>query len=195
MIPALFLIGLTVIYRIVTGLMIHSGAGWMSNFAPMAAVALCGAVYFPPKLKFSVPLAALLISDEILNHSYGAPFFDPQILCRYLALALIGLIGLSLQNRASLKLMLPASIASSTVFYLITNAFSWLSDPGYAKNFAGLVQAVTIGLPQYGATPSWMFFRNSLLSDLFFTLLFVGCMIFAPHDNRARAEVSLPRVA
>jgi len=195
MIPALFLIGLTVIYRIVTGLMIHSGAGWMSNFAPMAAVALCGAVYFPPKLKFSVPLAALLISDEILNHSYGAPFFDPQILCRYLALALIGLIGLSLQNRASLKLMLPASIASSTIFYLITNAFSWLSDPGYVKNFAGLVQAVTIGLPQYGATPSWMFFRNSLLSDLFFMLLFVGCMIFAPHDNRARAEVSLPRVA
>jgi hypothetical protein len=81
-----------------------------------------------------------------------------------------------LQNRASLRTLLPASVIASTLFYLITNVFSWLSDPGYAKNFAGLIQSLTIGLPQYSATPTWMFFRNSLVSDLVFTCLFVVCM-------------------
>ena len=56
MIPAFLLILAAVAYRIVTGLAIHSGTTWLSNFAPLTAIALCGAVYFPPKLKFTVPL-------------------------------------------------------------------------------------------------------------------------------------------
>jgi Family of unknown function (DUF6580) len=77
---------------------------------------------------------------------------------------------------------------------LITNTFSWLSDSGYVKNLAGLIQALTVGLPQYSATPTWMFFRNSLLSDLFFTLLFVACMNFGRKTSR-HAGAALPRVA
>ncbi len=176
MIPALLLVLSVVVYRVTTALLIHSGAGWLSNFAPLAAIALCGAAYFPRKYKFSVPLLTLLISDVIINLRYGAPLLDPQILVRYGALALVGWLGLLLQNRASLKTLLPASIVGSTMFYVITNAFSWLSDPGYAKNFAGLIQSLTVGLPQYSATPTWMFFRNSLVSDLIFTGLFVVCM-------------------
>src|SRR5207253_9337622 len=172
--------------------LIHSGASWLSNFAPLAAIALCSAAYFPKKYKFAVPLVTLFISDAVLNFRYGAPLLDPQILCRYLALALIGCIGLLLQNRASLKTLLPASVVGSTIFYGITNAFSWLSDPGYAKNLAGLVQAVTVGLPQYSATPSWMFFRNSLLSDLVFTLLFTVCMNLGRIAERSRACAAVP---
>lgn len=176
MIPALLLVLSVVVYRVTTGLLIHSGASWLSNFAPLAAIALCSAAYFPKKYKFSVPLLTLFISDAIINFRYGASLLDPQILVRYVALGLVGCIGVLLQNRASLKTLLPASILGSTMFYLITNAFSWLSDPGYAKNFAGLIQSLTVGLPQYSATPSWMFFRNSLISDLLFTCLFVFCM-------------------
>jgi hypothetical protein len=83
--------------------------------------------------------------------------------------------------------MLPASIVGSTVFYVITNAFAWISDPGYLRNFSGLIQALTVGLPQYSATPSWMFFRNSLLSDLVFTSLFVLCLSFDRGAARSRA--------
>lgn len=195
MIPALILILSAVIYRIAAALLIHSGqAPWLSNFAPLAAVALCGAVYFPPRFKFTVPLGALFVSDLYLNYYYGAPLVDGQMLSRYFALALVGLIGLALQNYASLKTLLPASIVGSTMFYLITNAASWLSDSGYAKNFAGFVQALTVGLPQYSATPTWMFFRNTLLSDLFFTLVFVACMNFGRRTSR-RAGAALPRVA
>ena len=195
MIPALLLILSAVVYRVASGLLIQSGVTWLSNFVPLAAIALCGAVYFPSKLKFFLPLGALFVSDMILNYRYGASLVDPQIAGRYFALVLVGCIGLLLQNRASLKTMLPASILGSAVFYLITNIFSWLSDPGYVKNFAGLIQALTVGLPQYSTTPSWMFFRNSLLSDLLFTLLFIVCMSFGRNAEQSRARAAVPRTA
>jgi len=195
MIPALLLVFSAVIYRVTTGLLIHSGASWLSNFAPLAAIALCSAAYFPNKYKFSVPLVTLFISDVIINFRYGAPLLDPQIVVRYAALAIIGCIGLLLQNRASLKTLLPASIVGSTIFYGFTNAFSWLSDPGYSKNFAGLLQSLTIGLPQYSATPSWMFFRNSLVSDLLFTLVFVLCMKVGQSRDRSGARAARFRPA
>lgn len=195
MIPALLLVFSAVVYRVTTGLLIHSGASWLSNFAPLAAIALCSAAYFPRKYKFSVPLATLFISDVVINFRYGAPLLDPQIVVRYAALALVGCIGLVLQNRAGLKTLLPASIIGSTIFYVLTNAFSWLSDPGYPKNFAGLVQSVTIGLPQYNATPSWMFFRNSLLSDVLFTFVFVLCMNVGQNRERSGAHAARFRPA
>ena len=179
MIPAFILVLAAVAYRIATGLFIHNGATWLSNFAPMAAIALCSAAYFPSKLKFSLPLIALFISDLVLNSAYGASILDAHIACRYFALTLVGCLGVLLQNRASLKTMMPASIGASVIFYAITNTFSWLSDPGYVKNLGGLVQALTVGLPQYSSTPTWMFFRNSLVSDLLFTGLFVMCVQFS----------------
>jgi len=195
MIPALLLVFSAVIYRVTTGLLIHSGASWLSNFAPLAAIALCSAAYFPNKYKFSVPLVTLFISDVIINFRYGATLLDPQIVVRYAAIAIIGCIGLLLQNRASLKTLLPASIVGSTIFYGFTNAFSWLSDPGYSKNFAGLLQSLTIGLPQYSATPSWMFFRNSLVSDLLFTLVFFFFLKVGQSRDRSGARAARFRPA
>jgi hypothetical protein len=69
------------------------------------------------------------------------------------------------------------------------------SPIGYAKNFAGLVQSLTVGLPQFSATPSWMFFRNSLLSDLLFTLLFVVCINIGRSAEGSRARAAVPRAA
>ncbi len=191
MIPALFLVLVAVVYRIAAAVVVqHWGAGWLSNFAPLAAIALCGAIYFPRKYKFAVPFAALLVSDLALDFYYGASLADPLILCRYVAFGLVGLLGLAISRRASLSTIIPASLVGSTLFYGVTNFFSWLTDPGYAKNFAGLVQSLTVGLPQY--TPTWMFFRNSLVSDLFFTLLFVACMHWSAAADRRAVVVSRP---
>jgi hypothetical protein len=197
MIPALLLILSAIAYRIVTGLFAQSGSIGLLNFAPLAAIALCAAAYFPAKYKFTVPMIALLISDVVLNIHYGFSLLSPFVLSHYLGFALVGCLGLLLQNRRSLKTLLPASIAGSVIFYIVTNLVSWLFDPGYAKNFAGLIQALTIGLPQYSATPSWMFFRNSLISDLLFTLLFVLCMNFgrSMEGSRARAARFRPAAA
>lgn len=185
MIPAFLLILATVAYRIATGLMIHSGATWLSNFTPLAAIALCGAACFPAKWKFTVPLLALLVSDIVLDLHYGVAFADPSLVVRYFALVLVGGLGSLLEGRATLKLLLPASILGSAIFYLLTNAACWLTTPEYAKTAAGLVQALTVGLPEYSATPTWMFFRNSVVSDLFFTALFVACMSFGRASARS----------
>jgi hypothetical protein len=194
MIPALFLVICVVAFRAATGVLIHSGAAtWLSNFAPLAAITLCCAAYLPRRYKFALPLITLFISDLIVNATYHAPLFDPQILCRYFALILVGLIGFALRRHASFKTMAPASLAVSVVFYAITNTFSWLTEPGYAKDFAGFIEALTVGLPQYGATPTWMFFRNSLLSDFTFTIVFV--LLMRAPSARSGREVALARAA
>jgi len=195
MIFPLLLVLLAVVYRIATGLMIHSGTTWLLEFAPGSAIALCCAAYFPAKYKFAIPLGFLFISDAILNYYYGASLIDSQIVCRYFALALICCIGIAIENRASLKTLLPASILASVVFYVLTNIFSWLSDPGYAKTFAGLIQALTVGLPQYSATPTWMFFRNSVVSDLIFTGLFILCMKLGRNWQDSRSTSVVPHTA
>ena len=187
MIPALLLILAAVGYRIVMGLAITSGSTWLSNFAPLAAIALCAAAYFPKRYKFTVPMIALLISDVVLNMRYGFSLLSPFVASHYIGFALVGGLGLLFQNRASLKTLLPASIAASVIFYIVTNIVSWAFDPGYVKSFAGLIQALTVGLPAYSATPSWMFFRNSILSDLVFTGLFVFCMKWGRNPEPSRA--------
>jgi hypothetical protein len=195
MIPALILILVAVAYRIAAALLIHSGTTWLSNLAPLAAIALCAAVYFPKRYKFTVPMIALLISDVVLNIYYGFSLLSPFVASHYLGFALVGGLGLLLRNRASLKTLLPASVAASVIFYVVTNTISWVFDPGYVKNFGGLLQALTVGLPAYSATPTWMFFRSSLLSDLFFTLLFVLCMNVGRSPERGRAATALSRAA
>ena len=193
MIPALLLIVAAVAYRIVTGLAIISGSTALSNFAPLAAIALCAAAYFPTKFKFAVPMIALLISDVVLNAYYGFSLFSPFVASHYVGFALVGGLGWLLRNRASAKTLLPASIAASVIFYVVTNAVSWLFDPGYAKNLAGLIQALTVGLPAYSATPTWMFFRNSVVSDLLFTGLFILCMHWGRASEPDRATSAIPR--
>src|SRR3954463_9490825 len=193
MIPAFLLIVAAVAYRIVTGLAITSGTTALSNFAPMAAIALCAAVYFPSKYRFSVPMIALLVSDVVLNTFYGFSLLSPFVLSHYLAFALVGVLGLLLRDRASVKTMLPASIAASILFYVVTGTVSWLFDPGYPKNVAGLFQSLTVGVSAYSATPSWMFFRNSVVSDLLFTGLLILCFHLGRASEPGRAPAALPR--
>ena len=190
MIPALLLIIAAILFRIVTCFFGDSHSiGWL-NFAPIAAIALCSAAYFPGKYKFTVPLMALLISDLVLNAHYGFSLVSPFVLSHYVGFAIVGCLGLLLQRRASWKTLLPASVAASLIFYVVTNSVSWIYDPGYAKNFAGFIQSLTVGLPQYSATPSWMFFRNSIVSDLLFTLLFVICMNLGRSMERSRGRAA-----
>ena len=190
MIPALLLILAAVVFRIITGFFGHSDSiGWM-NFAPIAAIALCGAAYVPMKYKFTVPMIALLVSDVALNAHYGFSLASPFVLSHYLGFAIVGCLGLLLQHRASWKTLLPASVAASLIFYLVTNFVSWIYDPGYTKTVTGFIQAVTVGLPQYSATPTWMFFRNSIVSDLVFTFLFVVCMKLGRGRERSRGRAA-----
>ncbi|EDY20207.1 conserved hypothetical protein [Chthoniobacter flavus Ellin428] len=176
MFAALFLLVVVVLYRILSGFIGSGDFHWAHNFAPVAAVALCGAVYLPRRIAMVLPVAMLFISDLVLNlFHYHQPLLTFDILPRYLALALISGLGFALRGHANILRLLGASFVGSLVFFVITNTGSWLSEPAYAKTAAGWVQAMTTGLPGYPST--WWFYRYTLLSDLFFTLLFAVCMM------------------
>lgn len=169
---ALLLLAAITLYRLCIGF--HGHLPWLENFAPVAAIALCGGIYLPRRLALAVPLGALFLSDLFLNRHYGYAVVSPEMLSRYLALAAAVGIGFALRNRARLATVLPASILGSLLFYIVTNTSSWLTWPAYAKTFSGWLQALTTGVPGY--EPTWMFFRSTLISDLLFTTLFVLCM-------------------
>jgi hypothetical protein len=175
MFAALFLLVVVICYRIASGFLGSGDFHWLHNFAPIAAVALCGAVYLPRRMAVILPLLMLLVSDVVLNlFHYHQPFFTFDILPRYAALGLISLLGFALRGRSSLLRLLAASVVGSLIFFVVTNTGSWLSDPGYSKTAAGWLQAMTTGLPGYPST--WWFYRYTLLSDVFYTLLFAACM-------------------
>ena len=148
---------------------------WLQNFSPLAAICLCGAIYLPRKLAVILPVSIIFISDLILDAHYHASLFCPEMLSRYIALALVVGLGWAVRKQGRISMVIPASMLGAILFYIITNTGSWISDAGYQKNFAGWLQSLTTGLPGYPS--AWTFFRNSVASDLLFTALFVLCMI------------------
>lgn len=174
---ALLLLAAVIAYRLCAGF--EGGQyPWLENFAPVAAVALCGAIYLPRKMALFLPLAALFFSDVILNaFHYHAAVVSMEMVARYVALALTVGIGWALPAGVPAAGILLASLAGSLLFYTVTNTASWCTEPGYAKTPGGWVQALTTGVPGY--EPTWMFFRSTLFSDLLFTGLFIACMAAA----------------
>ncbi len=173
---ALFLIFAATLVRVVPPLL-HVQHEWMGNFSPLASLVLCGAVFFPRRMAALVPFIVLLVSDLVLNiFVYSAPILSWEIVPRYFVFALIGVLAFN--KREALRrhplALLGTSLAASLLFYGATNTASWAGDPGYVKNFAGWIQALTTGVK--GQPQTILFFRNSLLSDLFFTSLFMVCM-------------------
>ena len=208
--PVLTLLLLAGGYRVWLGwLTVHpTSAGglfsWLPGFCPLAALTLCGGWFLPRRLALLAPLAVLLASDLALTAIYGwqplgggdAAATVLQMVSRYAVLGLLGLWALwgmrpGLAERPAAARWLPvlaATTAGSAIFYVVTNTFSWLTLPGYALTATGWWQALTTGLP--GFPPSWIFFRNALVSDL----LYAGVMLLAVAAARP-AKISAPGIA
>jgi len=145
----------------------------LPNFSPLMAAALCGAVFIPGWLGFMVPVAALLVSDALLNVHYGVPVVSSQLLWTLPGyLIAVGLGWMIRERRGGISTILGGTLVASVLFYLITNTGSWLGLAAYPQNFTGWIQSLTSGLPGY--PPTWVFFRNSLVSDLLFAAFFVA---------------------
>ena len=151
---------------------IRPWVGGPENFAPLAALALCGSLYFPRPWNWVGPLLALFVSDMFLNLHYGLGPITGSTWMAGVAYLLIIFIGNGLIRHTSWPIWLMGSLGATFLFYLVTNTGAWWTLPGYEKSFAGWSQALTTGLPGY--PPTWTFLRASLVSDLLFTVLFVG---------------------
>lgn len=126
------------------------------NVAPIAALALFSGAFLPDVRGFIIPVAALLISDLFLGFHATMPFV-------YGSFIAITLIGLMLRKNLSPLATGGASIGGSILFFLVTNFGVWATSSMYTKDFAGLVHSYRMGIP---------FFRNTVLGDLFYTILF-----------------------
>ncbi|MGB1038878.1 MAG: DUF6580 family putative transport protein [Bacteroidia bacterium] len=135
------------------------------NFNPLGAVALMGGLLFGKKLwAFVVPLGALFIGDVFL--SFSSPIeaqylFSTSFMFVYASFALIIALGIALNKNPNATKILGGSLAAAVLFFLVSNAGSWLAYDVYPNNFSGLMSAYEAGIP---------FFRSTLVSQVLFSL-------------------------
>ena len=123
------------------------------NFTPLGAMAiLAGATIKDFRLALLIPLSAMLASDIFLG-------FHSSMLFVYASVAIIVLACHFWLKKLSLISLGLAALFAAILFFLVTNFGAWLSHDMYAHTIGGLGQAYTAGIP---------FFKNTLLSNLFF---------------------------
>ena len=130
------------------------------NFTPIAAMALVGGTFLKRKdLAFLIPIGSMLLSDLVLG-------FHSTVLPVYLSFVAIVAMGFVLKNRLNVVNLASASLASSVIFYLVTNFACWTTGVAiYSRDISGLMQSYIAGIP---------FFFNGILGDLFYNSLFFG---------------------
>jgi hypothetical protein len=134
------------------------------NFSPITAIALFGGACFVDKRwAFAVPLAALLVSDVVLGFYSLMPVV-------YGSVALIVCLGLWLQTRRTVVPIACAALASSLLFFALTNLGVWAFGTMYPKTPEGLLACYVAAIP---------FFQNSLLGDMAYTVVLFGGLALA----------------
>lgn len=134
------------------------------NFTPIGGLAIFSGIYFDDKRAVFLPIFAMLISDLVLG-------FHSTMVFVYFGFLLMFFIGRFIRKKTNFKKLVLASIISSCLFFLITNFGVWLLFDMYSKNLNGLINCYLMALP---------FFRNTLLGDIFYSLLFFYSHQFLP---------------
>ena len=157
---------------VVARLMAH-----IPNFAPITALALVAGYYLRGRSSILVPLVAMLISDAVIGF-----YAWPVMVAVYGSYVVAWLLG-SIASRRGVSSLVPATLASSLIFFFVTNAAVWAFTGLYAKTLSGLGQSYVMAIP---------FFRASLFSDVIFTAAFVAVIeasrAFMPATQLVKAE-------
>ena len=146
------------------------------NFSPIDAMALFSGAYLARRgaIAFAAPLGALFLSDLVLGFYHGMATV-------YFAVALIVLLGSLTLGRVSAPRVGAAALASSVLFFVVTNFGMWLSSGIYPRTLAGLEACYVAAIP---------FFQNTVAGDMFYAALLFGGFTLAERlvpGLRARA--------
>jgi hypothetical protein len=130
------------------------------NFTPIGAMALFSGAYLGRRgaVALAAPLGALFLSDLVLGFYRGMPTV-------YFSVALIVIIGWMALRRVSPIRVGGAAIASSVLFFVLTNFGMWLSSGFYPHTLAGLEACYIAAIP---------FFQNTVAGDLFYAAVLFG---------------------
>jgi len=128
------------------------------NFSPVAMMALFGGTYLGKKPALIIPLGIMVFSDIIIG-------FHSLIWWTWGSFLLISLLGVWLKKRQGLLAAAGKALFSSVLFFLVTNFGVWLSTDWYPHTLGGLFACFLAAIP---------FFRNTLLGDFSYFLIFFG---------------------
>ena len=129
------------------------------NFSPIDGMALFSGAYLGRRgLAFAAPFGALFLSDSILGFYPGMAFV-------YGSVAAIVLIGHLVSSNKSLLRIGIGAVASSVLFFAVSNFGTWSVSGIYAHTLPGLAECYTAAIP---------FFQNTLAGDLFYSALLFG---------------------
>jgi hypothetical protein len=129
------------------------------NFSPIGAMALFSGAYLGRRsLALVAPLAALFLSDLVLGFYRGMGTV-------YFSVALVVVLGALVLRRTSAVRVGFAALASSVLFFMLTNLGMWMFSGFYPRTQAGLETCYIAAIP---------FFQNTLAGDLFYAALLFG---------------------
>ena len=139
----------------------------LPNFAPLYSVMLFAGVYSKEKKYFFIPLVALFISDIFIG------FYQWQIMLSvYLSFIAIAGLGKLLKKQKNIINTASATLASSIIFFLVTNFAVWYFGDWYSRDLAGLALCYNLAIP---------FFKSTLLSNLLYSGLLFGVYEFSTY--------------
>ncbi len=159
-----------IIFRLATA----TSAG-MANMSPVVSVLFLGAAFWKTN-KWMLPagVIAWLLTTPAVSIAQGYSPFNMATLSTIATLGLVVFFGMKFKANSPFKLI-GGTLLAATLFYIITNTISFFSDPVYTKNLSGYVQCMWTG-SSLASTPTWTFFRNSLVSNGLASVLFLLTM-------------------
>ena len=137
------------------------------NVTPLIAVALfAGAKFNDKKWAVIIPIVSLFISDAILSYQNHYDLFHNTILFTYGSILLIIFLGRFLLNeKTKIGKTIGLTLASSLIFFVLSNLGVWLFGNMYTLNLEGLIQCYVMAIP---------FNKFTWLGDLFFVFVLFG---------------------
>lgn len=139
------------------------------NFSPVIGLSIFASVYLPGVWRsLGVPLLISFVSDLILNNTIYASYFDGFTFFYsgwpYIAYTSCYFASRKILRTPSVGNVCISSPMGTVIFFIVSNFGVWFQG-GYPQNIHGLMSCYIAGLP---------FFKNALLGDGLYTLVFFG---------------------
>ena len=177
---------------VISGLFILFGAfsrlfTFVPNFSALESLALFGGAYIAMKyIAILIPLAAMFLSDLVINNTIARPFFPDHeglvifsdyMIWNTLAIILIVIFGRLFLKKMNFKNGVMGIIGATAIFWIITNIAAWLTSGIFPITFSGMIANFISALP---------FLKNSLLGNFAF-----GTLLFGSYELLTRSYPNL----